>query len=64
MVVLRVFAKTPERRAEKFLGNDQFRFRRERGTREAIAVVKTLPKRSMEFNQGLFACFMDYEKAA
>jgi len=62
-VVLRILAKRTERKSEEFLGKDQFGFRSGRGTRDAIGVMKCLSERSIEFNQDLYVCFIDYEKA-
>ena len=50
-------------RAREFSGNDQFGFRKERGTREAIEVMRCLVERKIEFNNDLYMCFVDYEKA-
>jgi len=62
-VVLRILAKRIESKSEEFLGKDKFGFRSGRGTRDAIGVMRCLSERSMEFNQDLYVCFIDYEKA-
>ena len=62
-VVLRILAKRLEKKAAEYLENDQFGFRKERGTRDAIGVVRCLDERRMEFNEDLLVCFVDYEKA-
>jgi len=56
-------AKRKESKSEEFLGKDQFGFLSGRGTRDAIAVMRCLSERSIEFNQDLYVCFIDYEKA-
>ena len=62
-VVLRILARRLEKKSEEYMGNDQFGFRKERGTRDAIGVVRCLAERRMEFNEDMFVCFVDYEKA-
>ena len=46
-----------------FIGKTQFGFRKGCGTREAIAVMRILCERRLEFNEELFICFVDFEKA-
>ena len=62
-VVLRIIKRRLETRAEEFLGNDQSGFRKERSKREGIGVMMCLVERRIEFNKGLYVCFVDYEKA-
>ena len=62
-VVLRILAKRIKSKSEEFLGKDQFGFRSGRGTRDAVGVMRCLSERSIEFNQDLYVCFIDYEKA-
>src|SRR6218665_602216 len=49
--------------AEEFLGKNQFGFRKGCGTREAIGVMRMLCERSLEHDNELFICFVDFEKA-
>ncbi|KAG1672188.1 Nuclear receptor subfamily 2 group E member 1 [Nymphon striatum] len=44
-------------------GKDQFGFRKERGTREAIGVMRTISERYLEHGKDVYVCFIDYEKA-
>ena len=53
-VVLRIIKRSLETKAEEFLENDQFKFRKERGTREAIGVMRCLVERRIEFNKDLY----------
>ena len=62
-MVLRIIKRRLETKAEEFLRNDQFGFRKERGTREAIGVMRCLVERGIEFNKDRYVCFVDYEKA-
>jgi len=60
---LRILDKCIESKSEEFLGKDQFGFRSGRGSRDAVGVMRRLSERSTEFNQDLYECFTDYEKA-
>ena len=62
-VVLRIINRRLETRANEYLGDDQFGFRKGKSTRDAIAVMRTLVERNLEYNQDVFACFVDFEKA-
>ena len=62
-IVLKMIARRLEWKAEAFLGDDQFGFRKERGTRDAIAALRVLAERSIEHNKKLYVCYVDYEKA-
>ena len=46
-----------------YLGSDQFGLRKGVGTREAIAAMKLLSERCTDHEQGVYVCFVDYEKA-
>ncbi|XP_037789291.1 uncharacterized protein LOC119584690 [Penaeus monodon] len=41
----------------------QFGFRKEKGTRNAIFVIRILAERSIEMQKNLYVAFIDYEKA-
>jgi hypothetical protein len=64
-IMVKVLQKRIEAKVEttQFLTDDQFGFRRGRGTRDAIATLRTLAERSLEFGQSVYICFVDYEKA-
>jgi len=55
-IVLKILTRRPESTAESYLGKDQFRFRKGRGTRDAIAA-------NLEYNNKVYVCYIDYEKA-
>ncbi len=46
-----------------FLGEDQFGFRKGRGTREAIGALRVLAERRLQHGEDVYVCFVDYEKA-
>src|SRR6218665_3525325 len=64
-ILLKVIAKRLQTKAEadKCLGEDQFGFRKGRGTRDAIGALRMLKERSLEHKQEVYICFVDYEKA-
>jgi hypothetical protein len=64
-ILLKILAKRLEGKVEAihFVGEDQFGFRKGRGTRDAIAVLRTLCERNLEHDKDIFICFVDYEKA-
>jgi hypothetical protein len=51
-----------ERKIEDVRGEDQFGFRRGKGQRDAIAVLK-MSYRTMDIREGLCVCFMDWHEA-
>lgn len=61
-VILRLLTIRMESKAEAFLSNDQFSFRKGVGTREAIAVVRLIGERCIDHEQDVYVCFVDYEK--
>jgi uncharacterized membrane protein len=62
-IVLRMLTRRMESKAEEFLGPDQFGFRRGRGTRDGIGALRTLYERSLEHNNRVYICYVDFEKA-
>src|ERR1700733_8676094 len=60
IITRRLQAKTE---ADNCLGEDQFGFRRGRGTRNAVASLRVLAERSIQHDQDIYICFVDYEKA-
>jgi len=62
-ILLKILTRRLEAKAETYLGNDQYGFRKGCGTREGIAAMRTLYERSLEHNNKVYVCFVDYEKA-
>ena len=62
-ILLKILTKRLECKAEHFLSDDQYGFRKERGTRDGIAALRVLCERSLEVNKTVYICFVDYEKA-
>src|ERR1043165_3056160 len=61
--MLRILTKRIESKAKDFISRNQFGFRRGCGTREAIGVIRMLSERSIEHDNDVYVCFVDFEKA-
>ena len=55
-ILLKVITRRLQAKAEanKCLGDDQFGFRKGRGTRDAIGALRVLMERSLEHNQEIY----------
>src|SRR3989441_12836992 len=62
-IMLKVLTKRIEAKPKHLLGRNQFGFRKGCGTRDAVGVMRTLCKRSLEYGNEVFICFVDFEKA-
>ena len=64
-ILLNILTKRIESKVTttNYIGEDQYGFRRGKGTRDAIAVLRCLGERSLEHGKDLYICFVDYEKA-
>ena len=62
-IVLRVLMRRLESKVDLFLGRNQYGFRKGLGARDAIAAVRVLYERSLEYNKKVYVCFVHYEKA-
>jgi len=59
-------AKTLRRRIEKKIEDvlgDQFGFRRGKGTRDAIGMVRIISERTLKTDEEICVCFVDWQKA-
>src|SRR6267154_1448548 len=61
--MLKVLKKRIEAKAKHLLGQSQFGFRKGCGTRDAVGVMRTLCERSLEHENEVYICFVDFEKA-
>ena len=48
---------------QSYPGKDQFGFRKGRSTRDAIVALHVLYERNLEYNNKVYVCYVDYEKA-
>jgi len=62
-IPLKMMQHCLEPKAEAFLGNDQFGFRRGCGTRDGIVTLRSLYERRLEHNKKVYVCSVDYNKA-
>jgi hypothetical protein len=62
-IVARILRRRIERKAENALGEDQFGFRREKRTRYAIGKLRIISERTLDIDEELCACFIDWQKA-
>jgi len=64
-ILLKILTKRIESKiaAINYIGEDQYGFRKGRGTRDAVSVLRCLGERSLEHGKDLYICFVDYEKA-
>ena len=62
-IMLRILARRLETRAESYISDSQFGFRKGVGTRDAIGVVRMLCEKSLEIGNDVYICFVDFEKA-
>ena len=61
--MLKILTKRIESKARNLIGRNQFGFRKGCGTREAIGVMRMLCERSIEHDNDVYICFVDFEKA-
>jgi len=62
-IVLKILTRRLESTAESYLGKDQFGFTKGRGIRDAIAALRVLYERNLEYNNKVYVCYVDYEKS-
>ena len=62
-IVLTILTRMLESTAESYIDKDQFGFRKGRSTRDAIAALRVLYERNLEYNNKVYVCFDDYDKA-
>jgi len=61
--LLKILTQSLENKAESYINDSQFGFRKEVGTRDAIGVTRMLCERSLDVGQDVYVCFVDFEKA-
>jgi len=62
-IVAKILRRRIEKKTENVLGGDQFGFRRENGTRDAIGMLRIISERNLERDEELCVCFIDWQKA-
>jgi len=62
-IVAKILRIRIERKIQDVLGEDQFRFRRGKGTRDAFEMLRIISERISEIDAELCVCFTDWQKA-
>jgi len=62
-IVAKILRRRIEKKIEDVLGKDEFGFRRGKGTRNAIGMLRIIPERTLEIDEELNICFIDWQKA-
>ena len=62
-IVLKVIGERLKAKVEEYVDEEQYGFRKKRGTRNAIFVLRTVIERAIEKQKDLYMCFIDFEKA-
>ena len=62
-IIAKILRRRIERKIETVLGEDRFGFRREKGTRDAIGMMRITAERTLEIDEELCVCFIDWQKA-
>jgi hypothetical protein len=62
-IVAKILRKRIDRRIEEVLGEDQFGFRRGKGTKDVIGMLRIISEGTLEIDAELCVCFIDWQKA-
>jgi hypothetical protein len=52
-----------EKKIEDVLGEDQFGFRKGKGSRDAIGMLRIISERTLDIGEEICICFIDRQKA-
>jgi hypothetical protein len=61
--VAKILRRRIEKKIEDVLGEDQFGFRIGKGHRDAIGMLRIIIERTLEIDEELCVCFIDWQKA-
>jgi len=61
-IVAKILRRRIERKIEDVLGEDQFGFRRGKGIRDAIGMLRIISERTLEIDAELCVCFIVWQK--
>jgi len=62
-IIGKLLRRRIERKIEDVLGEDHFGFRRGKGARDAIEMIRIIAERTLEIDEELCICFKDWQKA-
>jgi hypothetical protein len=58
-LVANVIRRRSEKKIEEVLGEDQFGFRKGKGTRDAIGMLRIISERTLDIGEEICVCFID-----
>jgi len=59
----KILRRRIEKKIEEVIGEDQFGFRRGKGTKDAIGMLRIIPERTLEIDEDHCVCFIDWKQA-
>ena len=59
-IVAKLLRRRIEKKIEDVFGVDQFRFKKGKGTRNAIGMLRIISERTLEIDEELSVCFIDW----
>jgi len=62
-IIAEILKRRIERKIEDVLREDQFGFRRGKGTKDAIGMMRIIAEQTLEIDKELCICFIDWQKA-
>jgi len=62
-IVAKILRRRIEKKIEDVLGEDQFGFRSGKGIRDAVGMLRIISERTLEIDEELSVCFIDWQKA-
>ena len=62
-IILKVILARIKSKLEREIGEEQYGFMKDKGTTNAIYIMRNICERATEMQKNLFLCFIDYEKA-
>jgi hypothetical protein len=62
-IVAKILRRRIEKKIEDILGENQFGFRKRKGNRDAIGMLRIISERTLEIDEELSVCFIDWQKA-
>jgi hypothetical protein len=62
-IVAKILRRRIEKKIEDVLEEDQFEFRRGKGARDAIGMLRIISERTLEIDEELSVSFIDWQKA-
>ena len=62
-IISKILRRRIERKIEDVLGEDQFGFRRGKGTRDAIGMMRIIAEQTLQIEEELYVCLIYWQKA-